>query len=202
MIKLKHLKQLLSRSLKRVVFKEVGKLLDDEYDGDDKAISKTERKRRMHDIQALGESLIKLSMEQLKEICHDEQLLDAIQLAKQIRSREALRRQKQYIGKLMRKIDIEGIVAKMASLENDRYVETAAFHEIEQMRTRLLTEGKEAIGSVIERYPFVDSQKLRQLVKRAKTEQVNDQGMTAQRALFRFLRKAQSDSEASQEHDW
>ena len=67
-------------------------------------------------LQDLGEQLIGLSDEQLAGLSLDERLNYAIQEARRMKSYEAKRRQKQYIGKLMRHIDPEPLLTEMAKL--------------------------------------------------------------------------------------
>lgn len=56
-------------------------------------------------MQKLGEDLIPLLESDLRAMNLDEDLLDAILEAKRIKKRGALRRQKQYIGKLMGRLE-------------------------------------------------------------------------------------------------
>lgn len=78
--------------------------------------SKSARKREYLALQKLGEELIALHESDLREMGLDEELLEAVLDARQIKSHGALRRQKQYIGKIMRQIDPEPIRAAMKRL--------------------------------------------------------------------------------------
>ena len=78
--------------------------------------SKSARKREYLALQKLGEELITLKQTELDGLSLDEALLEAIMEARQIKAHGALRRQKQYIGKLMRHIDPEPLRAEMAKL--------------------------------------------------------------------------------------
>ena len=71
--------------------------------------SKTAKKREVLALQALGEQLIELTAEQLREMELPENLFDAITAASSIKSRGARRRQCQLVGKLMRSVDPEPI---------------------------------------------------------------------------------------------
>src|SRR5262249_36178554 len=77
--------------------------------------SKSERKRAAHAAQDLGETLITLRDTELEALGLPERLLDAIRDARQISSRGGGARQRQYIGKLMREIDLEPIRAALAA---------------------------------------------------------------------------------------
>jgi ribosome-associated protein len=69
--------------------------------------SRSARKRDAESRQKLGERLVQLRASQLAALALDlpEPLLEAIEAARRIRSRSALARQRQYIGRLMRDID-------------------------------------------------------------------------------------------------
>ena len=71
--------------------------------------SKSARKREYLALQKLGESLIPLQEPDLLSLDLDEDLLEAVLEAKCMRKHGALRRQKQYIGKLMNRLDPEPI---------------------------------------------------------------------------------------------
>jgi ribosome-associated protein len=77
--------------------------------------SKSARKRAAHAAQALGEELIGLKLHELESLRLPEELHDAVREAQRIRStRGGLARQRQYIGKLMREIDVAPIEAALA----------------------------------------------------------------------------------------
>jgi ribosome-associated protein len=78
--------------------------------------SKSAKKREYLALQKLGEELISLKESDLIAIVTDEDLLEAVLEARQIKSHSALRRQKQYIGKVMRRVDPESIRAAMMRL--------------------------------------------------------------------------------------
>lgn len=159
-------------------------------------ISKTQRKKEMHYRQALGKKLLDLNPDEWTQLQLPEILILALQEAKRIKKNEALRRHFQYIGKLMRDVDSDAIEAYFAKIESAHELNTRAFHELEKLRDALITGDNENIGEVIARFPQVDRQKLRQLVRNGKKEkQINEQQGTNDnkqgRALFRFLRDLQ-----------
>lgn len=78
--------------------------------------SKSARKRVYLAVQKLGEELITLKQSELDQLPLDEDLLEAVMEARQIKAHGALRRQKQYIGKLMRHVDPEPILAALIDL--------------------------------------------------------------------------------------
>ena len=77
--------------------------------------SKSARKRAAHAAQKLGEELIRLKSIELDSLSLPDELLAAIREAQRIQnSRGGLARQRQYIGKLMREIDLAPIEAAIA----------------------------------------------------------------------------------------
>ncbi|HLX30684.1 MAG TPA: ribosome biogenesis factor YjgA [Casimicrobiaceae bacterium] len=80
----------------------------------DVLLSKTRRKRAMHELQDLGVALVDLDAARLATLNLPENLVDAIALARTLRKHEARRRQLQYIGRLMRGIDPAPIRAALS----------------------------------------------------------------------------------------
>jgi ribosome-associated protein len=159
--------------------------------GDDRP-SKSARKRHSTDLQSLGEALIELSPAELDALPLPEQLRDAVDLAKRITAHGGLYRQKQLIGKLMRKIDAEPIREAMTARRDRERVEALRFHRIEQWRDKLLTEGVDAVARLQAEFPSIDGAALRSLTERARKEQqTSSQKITpAGRELFRLLRES------------
>jgi len=150
--------------------------------------SKSQRKKDMLALQKIGESLIKLTEEQLATIDLPDNLLTAIQHMKSLTSNEAKRRQLQYIGKIMRHIDVESIKQTLKRRELIHEKNTAQFHHIEAWRTKLLTHGDDALNSFLGDYPKVDRQQLRKLIRNALQDRKNNKNTGAEKALFKYLR--------------
>ncbi len=149
--------------------------------------SKTQLKREADALQALGESLIPLPDSELAAIPVPSELLDAIRSARRMTKRGALHRQKKFIGKLMRQIDA-GPIRDYMQRRDDRAREAVArFHRAEQWRDRLLADGDDALGALLEAYPDADRQHLRRLMRDAAEEQRREAAPRAARQLFRYL---------------
>ena len=80
--------------------------------------SKSARKREYLALQKLGEELITITQSDLNSLPLDDALRDAVREAGEIKAHGALRRQKQFIGKLMRNIDPEPIRAGLQKLRH------------------------------------------------------------------------------------
>ena len=169
--------------------------MTDDVDGGDEfddRPSKSARKRQSDDLQALGEALIGLSAAELDELPLPEQLRDAVELAQRITAHGGLYRQKQFIGKLMRKIDAEPIREAIDARKDRERVEALRFHRVEQWREKLLLEGAEGVAKLQAEFPSVDAKAVGKLVERARKEQqTSSQKVTpAGRELFRLLRES------------
>ena len=127
--------------------------------------SKSHRKRQQLALQELGESLIALDGASLAAMPLDDRLRLAIQEAAQIRSRGALRRQKQLIGKLMRDVNPEPIRAALARLTADDVRAKQLFSRAERWRDRIVREGKSALDEFAEEAGIVDAQLQRSIAE-------------------------------------
>lgn len=151
--------------------------------------SKTALKKEMLELQDLGKQLIELSDAEFAKIpISDDDLIEAIATAKRIKSREGLRRQMQYIGKLMRLTDPAPIREALAERQRGHQELARQFHALEEMRDRLLEVGISAVEEVVEKYPEAERQQLRQLILQAGKEAANNKPPAAKRKLFKYLR--------------
>lgn len=173
---------------------------DDDYEqyhgeAGDEAPSKSAMKRRMTALQELGETLTRLSDRQLEKIpLESPQLHQAIVEARTIGSNSARRRHMQYIGKLMRGIDPEPIEQALDSLYREQRENADRFHQLEQLRDEVLSQGLKGIEQVVSRWPSADRQHLRQLVLQHQREVARGKPPAASRKLFRYLRELQENA--------
>ena len=154
-------------------------------DFDDSFTSKTAIKREAERLKKIGEKLLALPPETVQGFPIPEILNQALTEGRRIKSREGLRRHKQYIGKLLRELDTEAIEFQIHHLESAKTLNTRQFHELEQLRDQLIQGDNNTIGDAIAAFPNVDTQKLRQLVRNAKK---TPDDVSHSRKLFRYLR--------------
>jgi ribosome-associated protein len=150
--------------------------------------SKSQQKRDAHAFQDLGVKLVALNLKQLQTLPLSAKLYQAICEAKALKSHGAVRRQAMWIGKLMRAEGGSEILAAYDALQNQNSSKTAAFHDVETWRTRLIKGGKDALTAFVEQYPMVDIQQLRQHIKKSIEEIEEEKHTGAGRTLFRYLR--------------
>jgi ribosome-associated protein len=158
---------------------------------DEEGPSKSARKRESTDLQALGEALIELPETEFEALPLPDNLRDAVLLARRITAHGGLYRQKQYIGKLMRKIDAEPIRAALEARREDERLQARRFHRVEHWRDRIVKEGTPAIEQFVSEVSArVSAERLNALLAEVRREQ--DRGLTpkASRELFRVLRDA------------
>ncbi|GAA5177656.1 ribosome biogenesis factor YjgA [Niveibacterium umoris] len=165
----------------------------EEYDGP----SKSQRKRDMHALQAIGEELVALSPQRLAKVPLPERLHDAVLEYARVGKHEAKRRQLQYIGKLMRDVDPAPIREALDAFAGVSRAEIARQHKLERFRERLL-EDEAVLGEIASAYPAVDLQHLRNLRRNALKEREAAKPPRSYREIFRILRDLEYANDADQ----
>jgi ribosome-associated protein len=136
--------------------------------------SRTDLKRESTELQKLGEDLLTLRVDLIERLDVSEKLKDAVAEAKRITNFEGKRRQMQYIGKLMRKVDPEVLETMRSALveqNSGSAQENLVLHLTETWRDRLLAS-EDAFGEWITRCPDTDTQQLRALIRQARKDAV------------------------------
>lgn len=157
-------------------------------DGDD-GKSKTQLKKEMHELQALGTRLLDLPDAVYQRIDIPDELERAISEARRIKSRSALRRQMQLIGKVMRRIDTTDIRSVIEDFDAGSRQQARQHQQLEQQRDALIENAPGAMADWIDKHPQGDIQQLRQLVRLAGKEQQQNSGKKFYRRLFQFLKE-------------
>lgn len=139
-------------------------------------MSKTDLKKESDRLQLLGENLLTLNASLMTRLVDvqglPEKLVDAVADAKRITNFEGRRRQMQFIGKLMRKLDENTITAIESTLEEQRKPSaqaTLALHQAEQWRDKLIADD-DAFTRWLELDPEADVQHLRALIRQARKD--------------------------------
>ncbi len=141
----------------------------------DTDISRTDLKRESEALQDLGSELLTLRAGLLAPLDLPEKLLEALTEANRLTNFEGKRRQMQFIGKLMRKLDDEQVAAIRAALQVQKdgsASETATLHQAEHWRDRLLSEegSDAALTEWLQLHPGSDAQQLRALMRQARKD--------------------------------
>jgi ribosome-associated protein len=149
-------------------------------------VSKTRRKQQMHELQSVGKMLVKLSPEKLARIHLPEALREAVADAQRMTKHEAVRRQMQYIGRLMRDVDAEPIVEQLNALEAPSRKQTAIFHVAERWRLALIDDPA-AVSGFVKEFPEADADRLKALALDAAEEKRTGRPPRQFRELFHVL---------------
>ena len=149
--------------------------------------SKSQRKRDSHALQDLGETLVALQPAKLRGLPLPESLIEAIEMAQRITSREGRRRQLQLVGKLMRNIDPEPIRDFLDKDGSKHREEVGLMHSAEHWRDRLLDDPG-ALAQLAAQHPEVESAQWRSLIEAARGERTATQPGRRYRELYRALR--------------
>lgn len=151
-------------------------------------LSKTKKKQAMHALQDIGKELVKLPANKLERLALPEELRRAVEDCRRFTKHEAIRRQMQYIGRLMRGVDEAPIARQLAAWRGESDEEKALMHRIERWRDRLV-ENDEALTLFLNEYPQTDATQLRQLVRNARFEAAQNKPPKSSRAIFRLVRE-------------
>lgn len=150
-------------------------------------VSKSEIKRDAEHLKKLGESLMNLTPANLEKMPLDDDLRDAIELAQRLRL-EARRRQIQYIGKLLRNRDPEPIQEALDKVENRHNQQLALLQKLEILRDQLIEQGDAALNPLLNEYPALDRQHLRNLIRSAQKEKQANKPPKNYREIFQYLK--------------
>lgn len=186
--------------------------------------SRTDLKRESDELQDLGKELLSLRSDLFDAVGLPDKLVDAIAEAKRITNFEGKRRQMQYVGKLMRKLEPDVVQAARQALEEQHKgsaTEKLQLHLAEQWRDRLIADDN-TLAPWMAEHPDTDTQQLRALIRQARKDaqpagkeanvQVS-QGLAprkgrAYRELFQLVREhlggaadASDMSDTDEEHD-
>jgi ribosome-associated protein len=115
-------------------------------------------------------------------------LMEAIEAIRGMRAHGARRRQFQYIGTIMRAVDVEPIEKALLEIEQGAYQQARAFHQLESWRDRLVAGDDGVLHEILNAYPQADRQRLGQLVHSARKQTTGRAAPKSARNLFRYLK--------------
>ena len=156
---------------------------------EEQRLSKSARKREAASLQELGVKLSALPDQEIKALDLPENLFVALRDLRRLPSHGAQVRQRQYIGKLMRQIDPEPVLAKLAERKQRHDLEIRHFQQIERWRDRLLSEPADGLKELLQEYPHADRAILSKLLEKSERERVEQRSPVGARELFAFLRQ-------------
>ena len=152
---------------------------------DKNSISKSQKKRDMLALQDIGEELVGLSNETINKLDLPDSLRTAVVDAKRIPKSKygGMKRQMQYIGRLMREIDPLPIIEQLNSLKAPNKKQTALHHLAERWRERLLTD-ETALNAFANEFSDADRALLDRLIQGAKDDKAKNRPPKNYRLLY------------------
>src|SRR5450631_3034099 len=163
--------------------------IDDSGETEEQRLSKSARKREAASLQELGVQLSALPDQEIKALGLPDSLFVALRDLRRLPSHGAQVRQRQYIGKLMRTIDPQPVLAKLAERKQRHDSEIRHFQQIERWRDRLLSEPAAGVEELQQAYPHIDRPGLLKLLEKAERERLEQRSPVGARELFAFLRE-------------
>ena len=150
--------------------------------------SRSALKREAEALQKLGERLSELPDNLLAELNLPAELMTSLKRIRHMRRGGGLRRERQRIGALMRKLDVAPIKQLLAQIESEKIANAKAFHQLERWREELLAGDEAAFQRLAEASDTETVEEARRLVLHAEQEEIRGQPPASARALFRLLR--------------
>lgn len=151
--------------------------------------SKSQRKRESTALQILGQQLTQARPQVLQKCQLPEPLLLALQEYQRLPDKHgAERRQRQFIGRLMRDLDEATIARIHQQLNLNVALEKRRFHRLEDLRDQLLQGDAETLQQALQSHPELDAKQLGQLLRQTRKEMEQSEAPPTARKLFRYLR--------------
>lgn len=152
--------------------------------------SRTDIKKAADAVKNLGIQISELTVSEIYSFNLPAEFLDAVLLLKKMGKGPALKRQKSFIGKYLRKNEllIIQIKERLQQIEQREQQRNAHFHRLEIWRDRLVEEGDSGLNEFLTDYPQADRALLRQLVRNANKEVSENKPPKSSRAMFKYLK--------------
>jgi len=151
--------------------------------------TKSELKRQAQAVQELADRLVSAPADLVDRLALPDKLADAIALARRIPAGGALSRQRQFVAKLMRGLDLEPMQAALDSHADVARLDAARFRRAERLRDRLVEGGDSAVAEFVLEFSM-DREELARLVANAQEERRGAKATGAGRRLFRRVQEA------------
>ncbi|MDQ8934931.1 ribosome biogenesis factor YjgA [Acinetobacter rudis] len=161
---------------------------EDDFESLEGRASKTEQKKAVQRMAALGEQLANLSKKQIQQLPVEERLIDALLDVQLITSFEARRRQFQRIGKLLRNEDETVILSYLTPQQGLK--KTA---QLQRWVDRIIAQGDPVINEFAKMYNATERHTLRQhllRVHRDMSQQADEEQIAASKLkLFNYVQQ-------------
>jgi len=165
-------------------------------DAVDTGPSKTALKAEDHALQDLGVALSELPSGRLAALDMPDDLRQAIRDYRSIRAHGAKKRQRKFLGRLLRNLDTEPYRKVIEEFRTGNRAEARALHLVERWRDELVADD-EAVTRWMAEHPNTDAQHFRSLVRAARKHDadtgVSERHGRAYRELFKYIREHLAD---------
>lgn len=149
--------------------------------------SKSQLKRESMALQNLGIEILNLNLKQIYALNLPLDLEAALSHAKTLKSHEALRRQSQFIGKIMRDLDTENIKTQIKTLSTPKGLHHEGKAKALEWQTKLLSGDKNVLAEFIKNYLIEDIQSLRHLIQQSRKSSMKQNQSTSTKTLYQFI---------------
>jgi len=157
---------------------------------DENYISKSDIKKEAKELQEFAKKLVALSKSQRAQLTASDELQEAFKLADKISNKpDALRRHMQFMAKVLRDEDLEALRKEHANFLSPHNQSEKFIKQVETWRSSLIEKGDSAINQFIEKFPSVERQKMRQLVRQAKKELEKEKPGKSYKELFQYIKQ-------------
>ncbi len=152
--------------------------------------SRTQIKNAAQAVTDLGDRVAALTDNEIKKFQFPEKFTEAIFLYKSMGQGPALKRQKLFIGKMLRQDEplLILIKEKLAVAEGKIKQQNAHFHKLEQWRDRMIEGGDDVLSEFMTHYSQADRQQLRQWIRNAQKELEQGKPAKSAKELFKYLK--------------
>ncbi|CAM4434933.1 MULTISPECIES: ribosome biogenesis factor YjgA [Pseudoalteromonas] len=155
-------------------------------------VSKSELKREALELHELGCEIAGLAKKQREKLPLTDELKEAMTVADRIRAKtDAYRRHMNYIAKTLRSTpNVEDIQAAMDLMLNKNNKADVLLNKIELIRDEVIAKGDSKINELLDKYPELERQKMRQMARQASKEVKAEKPGKAYKELFQYLKEA------------
>jgi ribosome-associated protein len=170
------------------VARRPNRFTEDDFESLEGRASKTEQKKAVQRMAALGEQLAQLSIKQIKNLPVEERLIDALLDVQTITSHEARRRQFQRVGKLLRNEDETMILSYLTPQQGAK--KTA---QLQRWVDRMIAQGDPVIKEFMKAHNAAEHHAIRQHILRIHRDiknQVTEEELAASKLkLFNYIQQ-------------
>jgi ribosome-associated protein len=147
--------------------------------------SKTQLKKEADDVQTLGVEIAQLPKQKITSLSLPDDAKEAIIFYQNIKKNSAKRRQAQYIGKILRGLDLSQVIEELNVIKNISKLRIKLEHEVEVWREKLISSPA-ALDEFINQYQ-PDISNLNQTISNARKESLADKKSKNYRNLYRLI---------------